>query len=447
MTFSLPEPSQLQRDHAEYMATMKKAADFSEPGAGKTITALLAAQDVGGKVLVICPPIAVRMWVQALAAFFDTANVLAVRASSECTAAKLAKADHVVTTYTLATTRKQTFAAQCKHSVLILDEAHALKSLTSKRTEAVYGARALMGPTSIAGNATAVFALTGTPVLRHADDLFPHIKALRPDLLATVGATSYDAFIKLFCYSQMRSYHPRQRPKPVIMGSRNEQILNAMVYKSLKGTQPLAVRRMVSDIKTLPPLIEQVKQVDYDLTPELMEATLKVNDFEAEDGSMSTVRRLLGAAKVAHVAPELLVLQRAVKRPVLCFYWHREVGAAYKSALEAEGFRVAMIDGATSTQDRLNAEDAFNARAVDFLLGQIQSMGVALNLQHGSNYAAFLERDWSPANETQAIARLFRLGQEHKVVCQHFLTEHPADLATVNVGERKKATHSRINAR
>jgi len=130
--------------------------------------------------------------------------------------------------------------------------------------------------------------------------------------------------------------------------------------------------------------------------------------------------------------------------PVLVLYWHRAVQEYLRAAFEKEGLRVAVIDGATSTSDREKYEDRFNAGSLDILLGQIQSMGVSLNLQKGSNRAVFVERDWSPSSQEQGYKRLWRLGQEQKVMVDYCLADHPIEEAVTNVNARKQKSNDRI---
>jgi SNF2 family DNA or RNA helicase len=71
-------------------------------------------------------------------------------------------------------------------------------------------------------------------------------------------------------------------------------------------------------------------------------------------------------------------------------------------------------------------------------------MGVAINLQQGSHYAIFAERDWSPAAQEQALRRLWRLGQDlhvHVDICE---ADHPIDEAVSLVVARKGKSANRV---
>lgn len=72
----IPALMPLQEKHAQYLSEVGFGADFSEPGAAKTLTALQAVR-LGGndKLIVVTSPISIRMWVRTAAAFMGTDKV------------------------------------------------------------------------------------------------------------------------------------------------------------------------------------------------------------------------------------------------------------------------------------------------------------------------------------------------------------------------------------
>jgi hypothetical protein len=184
--------------------------------------------------------------------------------------------------------------------------------------------------------------------------------------------------------------------------------------------------------------------VDYDNSPELREATGEAIDAGEGEAVMATARRLLGVAKAKHVAAYALDTWEALSVPLLMFYWHKEVGDILELAFKTKGLSVGRIDGSTSQTKRAQLEDAFNNQEIDVLLGQIASMGVAINLQRGSHYGIFAEMDWSPAAKDQALRRLWRLGQDVHVQIDICAAEHPIDDAVASVMGRKEIGAERI---
>lgn len=423
-------PLKTQVEDAAFLVRQKRACLFSEPGTGKTLTALEAWKQVGGKLVVVAPPIALRMWQKNIA---EHCGAVAQRIKTGKDKID-PTADAYVLSYSLAGKLPLT------PDVLVLDEGDALKTLSSERTKAIFGTRCGMRD-CLAEGADYIWMLTGTPIRRYADDMYPVLKALFPDLLAKeLGVTSLESFRQMFCVSQLRRFHPRQPATWTVIGNKNEDDLRSFIYGN-----DIAVRRTIQDVAAyMPPLTIRTVTVDFDNNDELREATGEAIDAGETDAIMAKARRLLGVAKADHAAEYVIDIWKQLTCPVLVLYWHKDVGSRLQTLFEREDMTVHKIDGATSAKDKQKAEDAFNAQECDILLGQIASMGVAINLQKGSHYAIFVERDWSPAAQEQALRRLWRMGQETHVNIDICEAEHPIDEAVGMVVNRKDKSATKI---
>lgn len=423
-----PLPTQVA--DAAYLVRKKRACLFSEPGTGKTLTALEAWKQVGGKLVVVAPPIALRMWQTNIAEHCGV-NVQRIKTGRD-------KIDLSAEAYVLSYSLAGKF--DLKPDVLVLDEADALKTLNSERTKAIFGKNCGMKD-CLAADVPYVWFLTGTPIRRYADDLYPVLRALfRDEMAKELTVTSVEGFRGLFCVSQLRRFHPRQPATWTVIGNKNEDRLREFIY----GNE-IAVRRTIHDVAAyMPPLTIRTVTVDYDNNDELKEATGEAVYAGEQDPIMAKARRLLGVAKSRAVADYVFETWQQLSCPVLVLYWHKDVGNALAGYFAQRDLVVNKIDGATSAADKQRYEDAFNAQESDILLGQIASMGVAINLQKGSHYAIFAERDWSPAAQEQALRRLWRLGQEvhvHVDICE---AEHPMDEAVGMVVQRKSKSSTKI---
>lgn len=424
----IPALMPLQEKHAQYLSEVGFGADFSEPGAAKTLTALQAVR-LGGndKLIVVTSPISIRMWVRTAAAFMGTDKVAVLTPGLP----NPQDADVLVVTYNTVGNewvqqKLAAFVAAHKFCAVICDEAHALKSVVSKRTIAVYGANCDQEGVFTSG-ANAIFALTGSPIRRHNDDVYPHLRALAPDILSAHGVLELDDFKRCFCRSQLKTYHPRMRPVLTTVGSRNTELLGKMLYE---GEDPFAVRRKVSDLGAMPPLIMHDISVGYEKDPELEELTAKLQyeDFEQETPAIGTIRRLLGRAKAPHVAGYAGRLNGGI-----VLFWHRETGAAIADYLTAEEKSFGYIDGSVTANTKAKVEDNFNSGKMRWVVGQIAAMGESLNLQYGGKHVVFAEPDWSPGAMDQAMRRLWRFGQTCPVHVHYCAADHPADDAAYRV--------------
>lgn len=426
------DPLPTQVADADFLVSHRHPALFSEPGTGKTITALEGWKRAGGRLCVVAPPIALRMWQR------NIQDHLGARAQVLTTGKDLLDktADAHVVSYSLA----GKFPALRGADVLVLDESDALKSLTSQRTETIFGQRAKMQD-CLAEGVEHVWPLTGTPIRRYADDLYPHLRALHADALRkTFGIWTYQQFVDRFCVTTLKRFHARQRAQVSVTGNKNEADLRAFIYDN-----NIAVRRTIHDVAAhMPPLTVRDVSVDFDDDAELRAATGEALGAGEADPVMATARRLLGAAKAPYVASYVIDLWDQLSGAMLVFYWHREAGDIMQAKFEKAGLLVRRIDGSTSNDKRTRYEREFNEGRIDILLGQIASMGVAINLQQGSHYGVFAEMDWSPAAKDQALRRLWRLGQQTHVQIDICQADHPLDEAVSMVIDRKAIGAERI---
>ena len=165
-----------QQTGAKFLSDKNLALLADEMGLGKTPQAIAAADLVGAKsVCVICPAIGRINWRREFEKFSNrvwTEENLVI--SSFESAHKISK--------------EKTF------DVLIVDEAHYLKSHTAKRTALIYGKDGLVR------RSKRVWALTGTPAPNNASELWT--------LLFTFGATrlGFDQFVERYCLFYNSSY-------------------------------------------------------------------------------------------------------------------------------------------------------------------------------------------------------------------------------------------------
>ena len=432
-----------QIEDAAFLAARPKAAMFSEMGTGKTRAALEAVKLTGtARVLIIAPPIALTMWAAEAEDHLGRTTYIA-RTGTDLKALTAASC-LVITTYALATK----YADRLRDlgwGILICDESHALKSVSAKRTKAI------LGDKGIHRGCDRTWLLTGTPVTRWADDLYPAMRSLWPEKLDGIGnPKSLSRFRLRYCITQLKQFHPRQKPVQVVVGSRNLEELNTLLFQD----EPVAVRRRMKDVVAdMPALTYATYTVAQERTEGLTDAWkayAKMSDqqlahklSQGEEG-LATARRLLGVSKVKAAAAEIIDQVEAGHKPLLVFAWHREVIENLMTTLTLADLEVWDITGQTSQKSRDVAIELFNAREIDVLVAQIAAAGVSINLQQGGSRCIFVERDWSPANMSQAIARLWRMGQQDHVQVDYFDSGHKLDDIVRVMLARKAGAHAKI---
>lgn len=384
-----------------------------EPGIGKTLQAILAALNINAKtILVICPAVARPMWARAFFRFVEPeilAGITVVIRSYEATLE----------------VRELQFLMGGKWDALILDEAHFLKGHDAKRTENIFGVKGLCRVSKH------TWALTGTPISKDYGDAWL--------LLYVFGATKlkYQEFIKYFCITAASKWHKGLD----IKGSNEDRAgeLRALLDK-------IMLRRGRADVNLNIPGINMWDvpvpggYVDLEIhdtfasycfpvnrRPELAKklteeldfiekVAFKANDhtallslLEACSGSISTIRRHVGLQKIDAVV-EIIEdeLARGSYKKIVLFAIHRDVIKTLGDRLRHLG-AVTLYGGTDKDTKQKNIDKFQTNPKCKIFIGQIRACGTAIDLTAASE-AAFIEWDFIPDNNNQAIYRLNRMG-------------------------------------
>jgi len=424
------------------------AGNFSGMGSGKTLTVIEAAAIADGDIIiVVCPPIALRMWQAELIDYgHPEENVLIVATGKTPLSCPV-----LVMSYAIAMARVAELKqlAQGHDVVLILDEAHALTDVEAKRTKAILGANGLCEA------AMNTWCLTGTPCIRWNDGLYPFLLRADPEGMAErCGGTSLDKFMLRYCDTQYKRFHPKQRHmKKVVVGSRNTDELNAWLFDK---DHPLAIRRELAEVwAAMPPITINRLFITPSKSPELSAALAAMNGMsEREIGkalasneeSMAKTRRLLGTAKVAAAVSEIADRAEAGGGGILVGAWHRDTISALQRGLAAKDIYFPVITGGTLPALRAKIQAGFNDGSIPGIIGQISAMGVAIDLQHGGSNIIVVEEDWSPSIMDQFYARMMRMGQANHVHVDVLVTDTKLDQAIGRISGTKKKEHGKLLA-
>ncbi len=417
-----------QKIGVEWLATKKTALLADEMGLGKSAQAICAADQINAdRILVVCPAVARINWLREFIKFSTKQrNFFIVKEKLK----KWPSDQSIITSYEGATE----VIESGKFDVLIIDEAHFLKSVQTQRSKAVLGKKGLVK------NADRVWALTGTPTPNHPGELWP--------LLFTFGATNikYLPFLHHFCDVIYGGYGLQ------ILGSKKKNIPE---FKALLA--PIMLRRKKEDVMTeLPPIIFSEQFVEagpvdievessfvqycfpHDRRQELQEKLNReramvesiieanpkstsdaIKTLEALSSSVSTLRRYTGLQKVQSVADIIVSeLESNAYDKIVIFAIHRDVVEGLRVKLKGFG-PVALYGGYTADKQQENIDRFQNRPSCRVLIANIHCAGTAINLTAASQ-VAFIEQDWVPGNNAQAIMRCHSIGQTKKVYVRFF---------------------------
>lgn len=330
--------------------------------------------------------------------------------------------------------------------LLIVDEAHYLKTPAAQRTKLILGKRGRKGEKSEDGLVLRFrrkLFLTGTPILNKPVEIFGLLNTLAP---ATFP--EFFPFAKRYCGAYQGKW-----------GWDFDGATNLPELQE-KMRSTCMIRRLKKDVlKELPPKRRQVivlptngaqhavdaeNEAFREIEEELFEAQAQADLAHAagdEDtykeavkrlrkvmgialSQMSKVRHDTAVSKVPAVIAHLDGLMADGLEKVICFAHHHDVINALR---DHYGDSCVVITGETAQEDRMGIVDRFqNDPAVKVFLGSITAAGVGITLTAAST-VVFAELDWVPGNVTQAEDRAHRIGQTDSVLVQHLVLDKSLD--------------------
>jgi SNF2 family DNA or RNA helicase len=109
----------------------------------------------------------------------------------------------------------------------------------------------------------------------------------------------------------------------------------------------------------------------------------------------------------------------------------------------ASGIKAVSIRGDQSTPARQQAIDAFNTDPeVGIAVCSLTAAGVGVNLQAASN-VVLAELSWTAAEQTQAIDRVHRIGQDEPVTAWRIIAAHTIDTKIAELIDQKQGLAAR----
>lgn len=410
-----------------WLVERARAALLDEQGLGKTATVIVAAQRLDlQRVLVLVPAVVAWNWRRELATWWPRAVVQVVTRGADSVSPD---ARVVVTTHGLLLSprlRAQLLAESW--DLIVVDEAHAFRTPTAKRTLALYGAPGVDRVPSLVARAERTWLLTGTPMPNNAAELWTMLAGLAPERVTVDGRLlSWEAFRRRFCELVPSAYGDGWK----VRGNRNvPELRDRIAGFTLRRTkrQCLDLPPVRHDVVAVAPdrMPHEIAALEAELPGDVLERLAGCDDAaEAltelrEHACVTRYRRLCGLAKL-EPAVRLLAdeLEVGALRKVVVFAHHRDVTAGLCEGLHRFGVR--SIRGDTTPLARQQAVEAFQRDpAVRVIVCQIDAGGVGITLTAAAD-AVFVELSWTPGANAQAADRIHRIGQEAESVRVRFL--------------------------
>lgn len=404
-----------QERGVSFLRDRREALLADDPGLGKTAQVISALPE-GCPVLVVCPKVAKGVWVAELKKWRPGAWKV-FRPATKAKFRYPNPGEVVVVSYD--SIPELTKLPNHGGMVLVADEAHLVKNGKNKRCKAFrslcFAAQTVKGR---------VWLLTGTPMPNSPDELW---NILNYTGMAKEAYHSFENFMRVFSGQwRQTSYGGKYvwgKPTPkaregfnkVALRRRREEVLPQLPDKFYREVScPLSTE--ATELCDL--LQDTMKRLNLDWSQLVDMAWEGKEDFG--DLSLSSLRRALAVSKIPALL-ELVEEAEGQKLPTIVFSAHTAPLEAFR---DREGWRV--ITGATSSSQRQQIVEEFQEGSLNGVAASIKAAGVALTLTRSHN-CIFVDRDWTPANNLQAEARLQRIGQKNNILVTNLVCEHAVD--------------------
>lgn len=450
MTELAPWPHQI--DLVDFAVKYRKVAGMHDTGIGKSRSAVMTADRIKARrILVLCPAMATGVWRDQFHLWSQEPRTVSIIRN----AASDLLDNVVIVSFDLLSTKPRLVKrlVQYTFDLVIIDEAHALKTADSKRTIAAYGEAIKEG--GVAHTAPYVLLLTATLMPNHPAELWPHLRALRPELLDG-GVLGRDSFVDRYCVTktEYRGSTPIERIKGSQRGAPAQDLRRRLatfvhrvrkqdVLKDLPPVLVTAVPVHIADLILSPDLVNEWRLAEAALMRDIGSASGEDALAIARSSPHSAAQRRLTGIIKSHAMVEALREElQSGDHKIISFAYHKSVLDIIETSLF--GYGVVTLDGRTPKPKRDNLVWDFQTKPhVRLFNGQISLASESIDLTSASSMW-IMESDWTPKTVVQAIGRVHRHGQRSSVNVKFLALEGSIDLALARTLARKTSEINEI---
>jgi SWI/SNF-related matrix-associated actin-dependent regulator 1 of chromatin subfamily A len=396
--------------------------DCSEPGCGKTATAMSIIERSGLQAVVIVPAYLARNWESEIHKF---TNLTCAVFSSKV---KSYPVDVLIVSYALLEKAKLPLRGR---KIVVCDEAHYLSNPTARRTRAVKSFINVTKPER-------VILMSGTFLRNSVGELWSplsicdlgHNRSFRENF------KSHYSFKDTFQHRTQKFIYGRR----IVQweGSRNEEYLR-------KWLDAYSVTVKLSQLTELPPILKiplVAAPPDPAIDKELMEAYTAYQRGEIGNANIHSIKRLSAVAKVPYTLAFAQELLEQGLGPVVLFSDHVEPTVRMAEALGIK-YKCGLVHGEIAGQRRQDIVNAFQSGRLDLIIATIGSMSLGVTLTKAC-IVIFNDLNFDPTKNRQAEGRIYRISQKADKVLSYTVMRAGVDERICELLEDKLAITSRV---
>jgi superfamily II DNA or RNA helicase len=427
-----------------------------EPGLGKTAQALIAAEIAGAfPLLVVVPNVVKTNWLREVHQWLPQRRPTVVHGDGT---ELNAFSDVFIVNYDILD-RHVGWLSKFDFRGMVVDEAHFIKNKESQRSKHV---QAVARTIRARLQHPLLVALTGTPLINQIEDFrmiwqfLGWIDDKKPlgELMAKLeaaGLTPADpGFFPAARKAVISMGIVRRRKQDVAKDIPARRIadipieLDSDAARSIIEAERALVRRLLERYDRVIAARGDSDQsvIDEDLVRLVCASEIEETKQDDSGDNVFTLVRKIGSAKAVMAADYTAQLARNVGK-VVFFAKHIDVLNQAEKHFASVGIKTTSIRGDQSTTQRQSAIDAFtNDEDVQVIVCSLLAAGVGVNLQAASN-VVLAELSWTSAEQTQAIDRVHRIGQELPVTAWRIVAAQTVDQRIAELIDQKSGLSAR----
>lgn len=420
-----------------------------EPGLGKTAQALMAAEVAEAfPLLVVVPNVVKTNWAREVEKWIPGRRATVVHGDG----GELdAFSEVFIVNYDILD-RHVGWLSKFDFRGMVVDEAHFIKNRESQRSKMV---QAVAGTIRARLVHPLLVALTGTPLINQIEDFrmiwefLGWIDDKKPltELMAKLEQTGLTPVDPGFFAEARRAVISmgivRRRKEDVagdIPARRVADIpveLDDEAGRSIRDAEQALVQRLLSRYdRVVAARGSATPTIDSDLVRLVCHSEIEESKQDDSAQNVFALVRTIGKAKALMAADYTTQLARNVGK-VVFFAKHIDVlDLAFEHFVD-KGFNPTQIRGDQTSQVRQDAIDRFtNDDTVGVIVCSLTAAGVGVNLQAASN-VVLAELSWTSAEQTQAIDRVHRIGQNVPVTAWRIVAAQTVDQRITELIDQK----------
>lgn len=416
-----------QKAGIEFLVEQGRAILADDPGLGKTVQALRAAQ---GKTLVICPPVLCQTWEEEAHKWGSDLDLTVASYQGSPRREKTAKGGY----RTLPKPRQELVGPW---DTVICDESHYVKNHRVNQTKVVE---------KIAKKSERLYLLTGTPVPNWSHEIYMPLRLLHPNdkrfssYWRWIGRW-FDTWKPPWGGTEVRGLQPGVDWDDFVKGNELDRtLLRRERDEVLSDLPPLTEQEVLVDMVPAQAKVYRELKRDYvSWTEQGTEISAwSAGDLHAKLAQICTGLDILepatrGSGKLDAVR-EMLADRKG--SPTVLFCHFRATADELVRMCDQLGLSVGLISGAVNDDARQVARRAFQRGELDVLVGTLATASEGITLT-AADTCIFVERSWRPSLNIQAMRRIHRMGQTRPCTVVWLITRDTVDERLTKVLESK----------